>query len=440
MAFEDWDKLLYGINRGECTLFLGPELPMLPPDSDPVQPIRLLTDQLFGQLRERGDDTPDLEPDNLPQVAQQFLSVEDDFALEMEVGRWHEGLAGKRSQVHEALAQLPFRRIVTSAHDPLMEAALRHAGKSPAVERYHYKGNNPGLLDEPTVDAPLLFHLYGHVGEPESVVLTDGQILDFLSALVSKDPPLPTDLDAALTEGRLFLFLGFGLRRWYLRILLHFLKVLRRRGRGFAIEPVAEGVGQPLSSTVLFYRDYKIDLLNEDQCDFAQQLQQHYAENADQPASTGVTRGGAGPVAGQQTRADAPTVFLCHASQDAAKAREIHEALERAGLQPWLDAEDLRGGDHWDALIESTIPDVDYFVVLNSQALLAKSQGSSYVNKEINVALRAKDLRLGTYIIPVQIDDTPLLDTLSDYHAVDLARPAGIRDLVRSIKRQARAG
>jgi hypothetical protein len=27
MSFAHWDKLLYGIERGECILFLGPELP-----------------------------------------------------------------------------------------------------------------------------------------------------------------------------------------------------------------------------------------------------------------------------------------------------------------------------------------------------------------------------------------------------------------------------
>ncbi len=136
--------------------------------------------------------------------------------------------------------------------------------------------------------------------------------------------------------------------------------------------------------------------------------------------------------------ADAPKVFVCHASEDADRAREVHDALKRAGIEPWLDRKSLRGGDDWDAMIEATIKEVDYFVVLNSRALAAKSREASYVNKEINEALEAKKWRLVKhFIIPVRVDDAPLLDVLSDYHAVDLNAPDGPRDLVRAIKRQA---
>ena len=44
---------------------------------------------------------------------------------------------------------------------------------------------------QPTVDSPVLFHLYGRVNEPSSVVVTELQLLDFLARLVSRDPPLP---------------------------------------------------------------------------------------------------------------------------------------------------------------------------------------------------------------------------------------------------------
>ena len=129
-------------------------------------------------------------------------------------------------------------------------------------------------------------------------------------------------------------------------------------------------------------------------------------------------------------------MFICHASEDAEKAREIHDALKRAGLEPWLDKESLRGGDVWDDHIESTIKEVDYFVVLNSRALDAKSRAASYVNKEIKKALEAEELRLlGSFIIPVTVDDTPLLKPLSKYHAIDLGVD-GPRALVRAIKRQ----
>lgn len=58
----------------------------------------------------------------------------------MELSRWHQGLTAERSALHDDLAALPFHRIITSSHDPLMETALREAGKVPHVGRYHYRG------------------------------------------------------------------------------------------------------------------------------------------------------------------------------------------------------------------------------------------------------------------------------------------------------------
>ena len=98
----------------------------------------------------------------------------------------------------------------------------------------------------------------------------------------------------------------------------------------------------------------------------------------------------------------------------------------------------LRGGDQWDNLIASTIDEVDYVIVVNSRALEAKSHAASYVNKEINRALEAQTARLGTsFIVPVLIDETPILRLLAKFHTIDLREPDGLRDLVRAVKREA---
>lgn len=40
-------------------------------------------------------------------------------------------------------------------------------------------------------------------------------------------------------------------------------------------------------------------------------------------------------------------VFLCHASADKPKVRELCRFLKRRDIQPWLDAEDLIFGRAW---------------------------------------------------------------------------------------------
>ena len=48
-------------------------------------------------------------------------------------------------------------------------------------------------------------------------------------------------------------------------------------------------------------------------------------------------------------------VFISYASQDAAAARRICEALRAAGIEVWLDQSELRGGDVWDQTIRQQI-------------------------------------------------------------------------------------
>ena len=47
----------------------------------------------------------------------------------------------------------------------------------------------------------------------------------------------------------------------------------------------------------------------------------------------------------------ARAIFLSYASQDAAVAGRIGDALREAGLEVWFDQSELRGGDAWDQLI-----------------------------------------------------------------------------------------
>ena len=432
MEFREWDKLVYGIDRGECILFLGPQLPLDRGDGQRSIPAEGLAARLLEQLDGASSARTSTELSDLARISQRFLAQEAEVDLEMEINRWHQGLTEQRSTLHDHLAALPFRLILTNSLDPLMEMALRRGGKQPWVERYHYKGKNKQLLPEATEKTPLLFQLYGSVSEPTSIVITETQLLDFLAALISKDPPLPNDLNAALTNGKLFLFLGFGLHQWYLRILLHVLKVLRRGSRSFALELGEGGFDASAADAVLFYRqNFKVDLYKADIFVFVEELRRR--------CTPAVAAGGATAVRSEPAETatrTGPKVFICHASDDKEKAHEIHEHLVGAGMDPWLDKEALRGGDRWDALIESTIDTVDYFVVLNSRHLHLKAQGASYVNKEIKVALRAEDLRLTNFVIPVKVDDAPLLPLFTKYHAVELRGSESFRDLVRAIKRQ----
>src|SRR3954466_8273099 len=68
-------------------------------------------------------------------------------------------------------------------------------------------------------------------------------------------------------------------------------------------------------------------------------------------------------------------VFLSYASQDAAAAKRVCEALRAAGVEVWFDQNELVGGDAWDAKIRRQIRDCALFVPVISASTQARTEG-----------------------------------------------------------------
>jgi hypothetical protein len=258
-------------------------------------------------------------------------------------------------------------------------------------------------------------------------MLTENDLLDFLVALSSGKRPLPDNIRSELqAENKSFLFMGFGFRHWYLRILLHVLQGgNKKNSRSFALEKFPPENTAELQRTVFFFKksDYKIHIFNKDIYGFASKLRELFG----QCSPTVISRFEAAKV---------PEVFICHASEDKDYAANLYNKLEQAGIRPWLDKENLRGGEDWDRKIRDTIKKVDYFVVLQSQDLVNKNIG--YVNREINIALdHQEEYQRGTtrFIIPVQIEPCPLREDLKHLQTIDLTDETNIKTLIDTIQR-----
>ena len=78
--------------------------------------------------------------------------------------------------------------------------------------------------------------------------------------------------------------------------------------------------------------------------------------------------------------APAARVFLCHASGDKARVRELYQFLIKAGVDPWLDEEKLIPGQDWEAEIAKAVRTSDVVVVCLS---LSSSTKAGFVQKEI---------------------------------------------------------
>ncbi len=427
---ENWDTLVFAIQEQNCILMLGPDTAIEEVDGQS----RPCTETLAAELAEKiGQDFESwkIDTSNLAQVSLCYSMRKGRNDLLARVKRFYYARRELTTAVHEDLAALPFYLIVTSTPDNMICNALKESEKEPTIAGYNFKGQTPRNEQIGTFEKPLVFYLCGTIDEYQSLALTENDLLDFLVSVVSKNPPLPNYVLSELrNKDKTLLFLGFGFRHWYLRILLHVLKVGSKESRSFALEPFTPRHLDEYQSTIIFFSesDYKIQICHAPLGSFVKELRRRYEEISSEKPS-------------KDTSADfqaqnAPTIFICHAGEDKDQASYLYEQLKIAGLKPWLDKENIRGGDNWDRLIEKTIEkEIDYFVILQSQALAKKLEG--YVNKELNLALRRQSyfrppLR---FVIPVTIEECDPLEDYEHLQSIDLSHGKNFDQLVQTIKR-----
>ena len=100
-------------------------------------------------------------------------------------------------------------------------------------------------------------------------------------------------------------------------------------------------------------------------------------------------------------------IFLSYASQDAAAARKICEALRAAGIEVFLDQSDLRGGDAWDQKIRHEIHGCALFVPIISLHTQERLEG--YFRHEWKLAVERTHhmAEQKPFLVPVVVDATP---------------------------------
>ncbi|HWA85260.1 MAG TPA: TIR domain-containing protein, partial [Opitutus sp.] len=105
-------------------------------------------------------------------------------------------------------------------------------------------------------------------------------------------------------------------------------------------------------------------------------------------------------------------VFLSYASQDAAAARRICDALRAADVEVWFDQSELVGGDAWDQKIRKQIRECALLIPVISQTTQGRRE--AYFRLEWKLAdERTHLMAKGTpFLLPVTIDETSDRDAL----------------------------
>lgn len=247
-AFEKWPSIIRTISRGLCTPILGPGLyeSML---GSPHDIARRWAEAYNYPMKP-------YERESLPQVAQ-FLTVNQyelapydelqdylkqdirtrfssDLPPEMRdngtsLDQLIEAVGAIRRQrfiaePYKVLASLPLPVYITTNWNNLLSAALKEVGKDPQILLCPWNDYVEQLLAnfdpgfKPTVERPLVYHLFGKLSDPESVVLTEDNYFDYLIGVTRNKDLIPSVVRSALVNSAL-LFLGFQLDDWQFRVL-----------------------------------------------------------------------------------------------------------------------------------------------------------------------------------------------------------------------------
>lgn len=126
------------------------------------------------------------------------------------------------------LAQLPCRIYINANPWGLLSEALREAGRSPVTDVCRWRADVydwPGSIFAaepdyvPTVERPLVFHVFGSLAAPDSLVLTQDDFDDFQIAIAENRSLIPAVVQRVLANSAILL-LGFELEERDVRVLM----------------------------------------------------------------------------------------------------------------------------------------------------------------------------------------------------------------------------
>jgi hypothetical protein len=108
-------------------------------------------------------------------------------------------------------------------------------------------------------------------------------------------------------------------------------------------------------------------------------------------------------------------LFICHASENKAIARQLASFLENHGAEVWLDQWEIRVGDSIVQKINEGLSSSSHLAILISRDSITKP----WVTKELSSALMRQLSGCSTHVLPVLLDDSPIPAILADIRYAD---------------------
>lgn len=190
-------------------------------------------DYIRTELRERKENARGNDP--FGELSEDLIEGDQPGRALLEIGRQlrHRDI----TESYRLAAHLPVKVFVTTAWADLLQDALqdRDPPKKPVTLCFPWtdraEWDEPAEPDEPTVERPWVYHLFGRIDTLESLVLTEDDYLEWLTAWIEKQSIIPPAVKAALIKNSL-LFLGYHLDDWDFRVVFQSIKSFRGNRMG----------------------------------------------------------------------------------------------------------------------------------------------------------------------------------------------------------------
>jgi hypothetical protein len=228
---ESLNRIAEKVRAGQCILFLGPGTYVPPPtDSKYKQssyppPLGSYLSRLLAEKSRYEDEYPRELDTNLQRVSQYF---EFKFSRRVLIDHVREiSNPAYPTPLVKALARMPFPIVINTNYDNRFENALNEEGKHPFVSIFDPTGETP-TRDYPgnlSPDRPFVVKLFGDLQQPESVVITDDDVLHFFQRMTDKEPfnPIPITVRFFLTKYMSFQ-IGYSLTNFSFRMIMKMLR------------------------------------------------------------------------------------------------------------------------------------------------------------------------------------------------------------------------
>jgi hypothetical protein len=262
-GFERWPAVMRNIQQGRCTPILGTGMleallgttsdiarrwadhyhyPLAPHQREDLTYVAQYLAVKQDKMYPRDELAESLKQELVKRFGHQLPAAMKEAAL----ADWFTAVGALRRQKdanepHQVLAKLPFTIYVTTNPDNLLEDALKAVGKDPQMEICPWNElmeQRESIFEressyQPTKERPLVYHLFGHLSDPESLVLTEDNYFDYLIGVTKNKDLIPPAVRKALSDTAL-LFIGFALDEWDFRVLFRSIMTpeIQERSRG----------------------------------------------------------------------------------------------------------------------------------------------------------------------------------------------------------------